>query len=154
MSDQEIKFVWNPKDLEIKTRSVELALEPLVVQVTTLLSTERSIKKKGKSKRAKVLVEAVETATTNFVENGKNIALENSEVKNEMLAAVDEVMKAGNVMSATAREFANDPFSSPKREDMVKAARSLLSAVTRLLTLADMIDVHLLLKILQKAEIC
>ena len=152
MSDKEIKFVWNPKELEIKTRTVELALEPLVVQVTTLLSAERKIKKKGKSKRAKVLVEAVERATTNFVENGKAIATENPEVENEMLAAVDEVMKAGNTMSATAREFANDPFSSVKREDIVRAARALLSSVTRLLTLADLLDVHKLLTTLQQAE--
>ena len=34
----------------------------------------------------------------------------------------------------------------------VRAARNLLSAVTRLLILADMIDVHLLLKKLQRVE--
>jgi hypothetical protein len=36
-----------------------------------------------------------------------------------------------------------------KREVMVSAARDLLSAVTRLLILADMVDVHLLLKYLR-----
>ena len=34
----------------------------------------------------------------------------------------------------------------------VRAARNLLSAVTRLLILADMIDVHLLLKKLRRVE--
>ena len=34
----------------------------------------------------------------------------------------------------------------------VRAARNLLSAVTRLLILADMIDVHLLLKKLRSVE--
>ena len=33
-----------------------------------------------------------------------------------------------------------------KRGAMVRAARALLSSVTRLLILADMVDVHLLLK--------
>ena len=52
-------------------------------------------------------------------------------------------------MSRAAREFAEDPCSSVKRGNMVRAARSLLSAVTRLLILADMVDVHRLLKSLQ-----
>ena len=30
---------WNPKHLDIKTRSVEKTLEPLVLQVTTLVSS-------------------------------------------------------------------------------------------------------------------
>ena len=49
-------------------------------------------------------------------------------------------------MSSTAREFAADPCSSVARGNMVRASRALLSAVTRLLILADMIDVHLLMK--------
>lgn len=52
-------------------------------------------------------------------------------------------------MSLAAREFADDPCSSLKRGNMVRAARNLLSAVTRLLILADMVDVHLLLKSLR-----
>jgi catenin alpha len=52
-------------------------------------------------------------------------------------------------MSMAAREFADDPCSSLKRGNMVRAARNLLSAVTRLLILADMVDVHLLLKSLR-----
>ena len=52
-------------------------------------------------------------------------------------------------MSAAAEEFADDPCSSLKRSNMVRAARNLLSAVTRLLILADMVDVYLLLKSLR-----
>lgn len=55
----------------------------------------------------------------------------------------------GDTMSRAAREFAEDPCSSVKRGNMVRAARNLLSAVTRLLILADMVDVHRLLKSLQ-----
>jgi catenin alpha len=69
-----------------------------------------------------------------------------------MLAAVDEVRTTGAAMSAAAREFAADPCSSVKRGNMVRASRALLSAVTRLLILADMIDVHLLLKKLRRVE--
>lgn len=52
-------------------------------------------------------------------------------------------------MRAASGEFANDPCSSVKRSAMVRAARALLSAVTRLLIIADMVDVHLLLKSLR-----
>lgn len=48
-------------------------------------------------------------------------------------------------MKSAAGEFADDPCSSVKRGNMVRAARALLSAVTRLLILADMADVYKLL---------
>jgi len=152
MSTNDLTLKWNPKNLEIKTRTVEKTLEPLVMQVTTLVSSKSPQKKKGKSKRAHVLVAAVEKATANFVERGEMIAMENPDIKVEMLAAVEEVKSTGAIMSSAAREFANDPCSSVKRGNMVRASRNLLSAVTRLLILADMIDVHLLLKKLRRVE--
>ena len=111
-----------------------------------------SKKKKGRSKRAHVLVAAVEKATGNFIERGEQIAYENPDIQQEMLSAVDEVRKTGETMSVASREFAEDPCSSLKRGNMVRAARNLLSAVTRLLILADMVDVHRLLKSLQVVE--
>ena len=56
-------------------------------------------------------------------------------------------------MGEASEEFATDPCSSMKRGAMVRAARALLSAVTRLLILADMVDVHLLLKSLRVVSI-
>lgn len=37
---------WDPKHLEIRTMSVEKTLEPLVLQVTTLVNTKGPSKKK------------------------------------------------------------------------------------------------------------
>ncbi|XP_070540848.1 catenin alpha-2-like isoform X2 [Ptychodera flava] len=148
-----LTFTWNPKDLEIRTYSVEKTLEPLVQQVTTLVNTKGpSKKKKGKSKRAHVLVAAVDKATQKFIEKGEEIAHENPEVKKEMLATVDEVRKTGENMRVASSEFADDPCSSAKRSNMVRAARALLSAVTRLLILADMVDVQLLIRNLKIVE--
>ena len=48
-------------------------------------------------------------------------------------------------MRIAAKEFADDPCSSAKRASMVRAARALLSSVTRLLCVADMADVYRLL---------
>lgn len=128
----------------------------------------------GKSKRASALVAAVEKATENFIERGEQIAYENPDITQEMLVAVDEVRKTGeclkfllnckilillqfkcipgSAMSIAAREFSEDPCSSLKRGNMVRASRNLLSAVTRLLILADMVDVHCLLKSLHVVE--
>jgi catenin alpha len=64
--------------------------------VTTLVNTKGpSKKKKGRSKRAHVLVAAVEKATENFIEKGELIAYENPDIKQEMLSAVEEVRKTG-----------------------------------------------------------
>lgn len=95
---------------------------------------------------------AVEKATENFIERGEQIANENPDIKQEMLTAVEEVRKTGEIMRTAAREFSEDPCSSLRRGNMVRAARNLLSAVTRLLVLADMVDVHLLLKSLHVVQ--
>lgn len=148
-----LNIKWDPKNLEIRTKSVEKTLEPLVTQVTTLVNQKGpSNKKKGRSKKGHVLAAAVQKATQNFVEKGEEIAQENPDVKDDMLAAVDEVRKTGEAMKVASEEFAADPCSSMKRGAMVRAARALLSAVTRLLILADMVDVHLLLKSLRVVE--
>lgn len=109
----------------------------------------KSPKKKGKSKRAHVLVAAVERATANFVERGNQVSIfktltkgisnyfctlkrselnlvsgfqiaqENPEIEQEMLSTVEEVVSTGEIMSTAAKEFAGDPCSSFKRGNMV-----------------------------------
>ncbi|ELK23720.1 Catenin alpha-1 [Myotis davidii] len=143
-----INFKWDPKSLEIRTLAVERLLEPLVTQVTTLVNTNSkgpSNKKRGRSKKAHVLAASVEQATENFLDKGDKIAKESQFLKEELVAAVEDVRKQGDLMKSAAGEFADDPCSSVKRGNMVRAARALLSAVTRLLILADMADVYKLL---------
>ena len=52
-------------------------------------------------------------------------------------------------MRTASREFADDPCASAKRSTMIRAARALLSAVTRLLCIADMADVYRLVATLK-----
>uniref|UniRef100_A0A673JUX3 Catenin alpha-1 n=1 Tax=Sinocyclocheilus rhinocerous TaxID=307959 RepID=A0A673JUX3_9TELE len=142
-----INFKWDPKSLEIRTLAVERLLEPLVTQVTTLVNSSNkgpSNKKKGRSKKAHVLAASVETATQNFLEKGEKIAKESQFLKDELTSAVEDVRKQESMKLASG-EFAEDPCSSVKRGNMVRAARALLSAVTHLLVLADMADVYQLL---------
>nr|XP_049696089.1 catenin alpha isoform X12 [Helicoverpa armigera] len=87
-----------------------------------------------------------------FIERGQTIAYENPEITQQMLTAVEEVRKAGAAMSLAAREFSEEPCASSVRGGMVRAARALLCAVTRLLILADCVDVHLLLNKLNTVE--
>lgn len=150
-----INFKWDPKSLEIRTLAVERLLEPLVTQVTTLVNSSNkgpSNKKKGRSKKAHVLAASVETATENFLEKGEKIAKESQFLKEELTAAVEDVRKQGDSMKQASGEFAEDPCSSVKRGNMVRAARALLSAVTHLLVLADMSDVYKLLLQLKLVE--
>ncbi|KAJ4944226.1 hypothetical protein JOQ06_012771 [Pogonophryne albipinna] len=150
-----ILLKWDPKSLEIRTLTVERLLEPLVTQVTTLVNTSSkgpSSKKKGRSKKAHVLAVSVEQATQNFLEKGEQIAKDSHDLKEELISAVEDVRKQGEAMRIASSEFADDPCSSVKRGTMVRAARALLSAVTRLLILADMADVMRLLAHLKIVE--
>ena len=77
-------------------------------QVTTLVNTKGpSQKKKGRSKKAQVLVAAVTKSVEHFIIKGEEIALENPEIKNEMLAAVEEVRKTGQWSNASTPALAN-----------------------------------------------
>ncbi|KAB0388918.1 hypothetical protein E2I00_010924 [Balaenoptera physalus] len=55
-------------------------------------------------------------------------------------------------MKSAAGEFVDGPSSSVKRGNLLRAARALFSAVTRLLILADMTDVYTLLVQLKVVE--
>ena len=140
------KMEWNMETLEIKTWGVEMALRPIIRSVTALVAArQKPRKKKGCSKKAAALVMAVEVATANFVEGGEIIAAENPDAKDDIITVVGDVRKHGLSLVFTSREFAADPCSSGKRTAMVRSAQDLLSAVTRLLILADMLDVHILM---------
>lgn len=66
-------------------------------------------------------------------------------VETEMITCVG-LCFSGNALKVSAERFTDDPCYLPKREAVVQAARALLAAVTRLLILADMIDVMCLLQ--------
>ncbi|KAG6937253.1 catenin alpha 3 [Chelydra serpentina] len=143
-----VTLIIDPQDLQIQTFTVEKLLEPLIIQITTLVNCPQipSNKKKGCSKRARVLLASVEKATWNLLDKGEKIAKEAIVFKEELNAALDDVRKESEALSVSAREFTNDPCYLPKRKAVVQAARFLLAAVTRLLILADMIDVAYLLQ--------
>lgn len=121
--------------------------------MTTLVNTSSpSHHPKGRSKRAVILVSAVEKATEALLARGGEIANEHPEHRVELDSVLADTRQAGLEMSQASRDFADDPCSSQKRAVMVRAARALLCAVTRLLVLADMVDASELLNALRSVE--
>ena len=140
------KLAWDLGTLEIRTWGVETALRPIIRNITSLVNTKtRRQRRKGCSKRSASLVMAVEVATSNFVEKGEIIARENAEARADIEAVVADIRVHGASLVEASRDFARDPCSSVRRGQVVRAAQELLAAVTRLLILADMLDVHLLI---------
>ncbi|XP_044028377.1 alpha-catulin [Siniperca chuatsi] len=133
--------------LEIKTRSVEQTLIPLVSQITTLINHKDKPKKSERTLAAIHRVgQAVSLAVGRFVAVGEAIATENQELKDEMGQACFEARRAGDAIAQLTDVGSALPSQSDgrvtvfsDRTGMVKAARLLLSSVTKVLVLADRI---------------
>lgn len=71
------------------------------MQVTTLVNCPQnpSSKKKGRSKRACVLLASVEKATWNLLDKGEKIAKEAIVLKEELHAALADVQKESKYMT-------------------------------------------------------
>jgi len=102
--------------------------------------------------------EAVRNAVCKFVTVGEQIAKENEDVAVEMQEACEEARKAGEVISrltsttAMAAAVVEDDGIPFEKTGMVRAARSLLSAVTRVLIIADSVVIKRLLLVVQKVR--
>ncbi|XP_030407480.1 alpha-catulin isoform X2 [Gopherus evgoodei] len=139
--------------LEIRTRSVEQTLVPLVSQITTLINHKDKPKRSDKTLQAIQRVgQAVNLAVGRFVTVGEAIANENRELKEEMSIACFEAKRAGETI-AQLTDVANldHPESDGRitiftdKTGVVKAARLLLSSVTKVLVLADRIVIKQIL---------
>ena len=80
-----------------------------------------------------------------FIDIGEHIAKDNPSHESELLDCIDEVELSGQNLSSRAEEFSLNPLKLSLRAEMVEAARSVLSSVTKLLLFADFIDVQNLL---------
>uniref|UniRef100_A0A8C3Q8F3 Alpha-catulin n=1 Tax=Geospiza parvula TaxID=87175 RepID=A0A8C3Q8F3_GEOPR len=133
--------------LEIRTRSVEQTLVPLVSQITTLINHKDKPKRSDKTLQAIQRVgQAVNLAVGRFVTVGEAIANENHELKEEMSVACIEARRAGETIAELTDVASLDHPESDShitiftdKTGVVKAARLLLSSVTKVLVLADRI---------------
>ncbi|XP_052573108.1 alpha-catulin isoform X3 [Peromyscus californicus insignis] len=131
--------------LEIRTRSVEQTLLPLVSQITTLINHKDNTKKSDKTLQAIQRVgQAVNLAVGRFVKVGEAIANENWDLKEEISIACIEAKQAGETIAALTdvarwNHLDSDGQSTilTDKSGVVQAARLLLSSVTKVLLLAD-----------------
>ena len=147
-----MEFQWDPRNIQIRTRGLQVSLEPVVVAVSDLLSQERNIKQKQRSRRSRKVIRAVEKAVETFLRAGTSIARENPGHSSALLEAVREVEVAGLDLSRQSAQFASCPLQLEVRAAMMEAARTLLSAVTKLVMLADHVDVMKIIETLADTE--
>ncbi|BFZ21985.1 hypothetical protein BsWGS_25024 [Bradybaena similaris] len=135
--------------LEIRTKSVEQTLVPLVTQITTLVNHKERTRLTDKQQRALERVGvAVSSAVDRFVSVGQSLAEENLDIKADMCLACHDARMAGSAIQRLTclRPHPDDITSSTAdKTAMVRAARQLLSAITKVLLLADRIVVKQLL---------
>uniref|UniRef100_A0A8C1QDA1 Catenin (cadherin-associated protein), alpha-like 1 n=1 Tax=Cyprinus carpio TaxID=7962 RepID=A0A8C1QDA1_CYPCA len=147
--------------LQIQTRSVEQTLIPLVSQITTLINHKDKLKKTEKTLRAVQRVgQAVSVAVGRFVAVGEAIAAENEDLKDEMGLACFEARRAGTAIAqltdvSSLEQCEGDGRSTvfSDRTGMVKAARMLLSSVTKVLVLADCIVIKQIISSRNKVRV-
>ncbi|XP_074653442.1 alpha-catulin-like isoform X2 [Tubulanus polymorphus] len=142
--------------LEIRTKSVEQTLVPLVTQITTLVNARDRPIKSEKTLKALVRVgQAVNLAISRFVTVGESIAEENVEIRNDMCDACKEARISGeNIQKLTDVKLdETGQVKGAEKTAMVRAARQLLSAITKVLLLADKVVVKQLLAAKDKVAV-
>ena len=71
-----------------------------------------------------------------------------------MWLACEEVRHAGDSLQQAANEYASNPLKKRRRDELQERAGGLLRAATRLLVLADMIDISKILKATSRVGVC
>uniref|UniRef100_A0A8R1E3C2 Alpha-catulin n=1 Tax=Caenorhabditis japonica TaxID=281687 RepID=A0A8R1E3C2_CAEJA len=143
---------FDARNLEIKTKSIEQTLIPLVTQITTLVNYKETYLMSGKPKseramRAALKIgSAVEAAIERFVCVGETIADENADIQPEMYDACTEARLAGASMANLSCGCNDDSNTVVDKAVLVRASRQLLSSVTRVLLLADRVLVKQVLR--------
>uniref|UniRef100_A0A915E636 Alpha-catulin n=1 Tax=Ditylenchus dipsaci TaxID=166011 RepID=A0A915E636_9BILA len=151
-------FTFDPRNLEIKTKSVEHTLLPLVTQISTLVNFKENIitgnrPKSERALRAALKIgNAVEAAVERFVVVGETISDENPDIQPEMYDACQEARVAGASIANLHSSMIDDEVGPSQstigidKSQLIKAARRLLSSVTRVLLLADRVLVKHILR--------
>ena len=128
-------------------------------QITTLVNHKDHGRRSDRAKKAIIEIgKVVAAAVERFVRVGEQIAVENEDVASEMREACEEAKNSGQAilnLTSSANDSNGEEFvKGADKNGMVRAARSLLSAVTRVLIIADSVVVKRLLKAVKKVKDC
>ncbi|XP_037915686.1 alpha-catulin isoform X3 [Hermetia illucens] len=149
----------NPLDYHEECRTLQLysvtSVQLSKIEISTLVQ-HRSERPHATSERTMRAIgrvgQSVNLAVERFVTVGETIADDNPEIKADMYEACKDARAAGSSIERLCEITATDPLGYPPpdgpladRSAMVRAARALLSSVTRVLLLADIVVVKQLL---------
>ena len=133
-------------------------IQPLTFQITTLVNHKASGRRSAKAQAAiQEVGRTLHNAVIRFGNVGEQIAQENEDVAVEMRAACAEAKQAGQTISELTKSVifndTDDGVKPTDKGDLVRSARSLLSAVTQVLVIADSVMVKRLLAAVKKVRI-
>lgn len=135
---------------------MEQTLMPLTSQITTLINHKNTRVKRSATSR-KVMQEIctkLKEAIFYFVKIGEDISANNPEFATDMGAACSEAKAAATMIGSLADLSAKreEDIASDDRVDIIRAARAVLAAVTRVLIITDMVVVKRLLNAARKVD--
>ncbi|BHF61576.1 Catenin alpha-1 [Sparganum proliferum] len=137
--------------IEIRTKSVEKILEPIILQLSSLVNPRKQLNRpKGLSKCGDEIIKWVKISIDEFVDQGKAILCECPHMAEDFTIVLKDIQDTGAQLSRAISILVAQPINEDLRKDVSRSARSLLSSVTRLLILADLVDVQRLQKCLQR----
>uniref|UniRef100_A0A0X3P197 Vinculin n=1 Tax=Schistocephalus solidus TaxID=70667 RepID=A0A0X3P197_SCHSO len=143
----------NSQSIKIRTKSVEKVLEPIILQLSELVNPQRQLNRpKGLSKSGDEILKLVKISIDEFVDRGKEILRECPKMADDFMIVLKDIQVTGDQLSEAISAFVAQPINEDLRKNVSRSARSLLSSVTRLLILADLVDVQRLQQCLQKLK--
>ncbi|EDV22694.1 uncharacterized protein TRIADDRAFT_28149 [Trichoplax adhaerens] len=106
----------------------------------------------GHSKEADDLIKLVHLAINELIEHGQIVANDNPKIADRVYQAYEELHDAGSCLLAATESFVHEPSSQIKRSALLKAVFNLYPILNKLLSIADMVDISNLVKMLHELE--
>uniref|UniRef100_A0A7M5V2L1 Uncharacterized protein n=1 Tax=Clytia hemisphaerica TaxID=252671 RepID=A0A7M5V2L1_9CNID len=130
---------WNIQDIEIRTRSVEKVLVPLIAQVGVLVNQGNNENYRDNvSEKVKTALPNLELSIFKFTSIGHEMGNANDNIRDDMVKSCDATNKACNTIVSMLNTDENNNATEPTNEKTLSdAAKILLSAITKILILAD-----------------
>ncbi|VDN99688.1 unnamed protein product [Rodentolepis nana] len=136
-------MVKNDNSEDIRTASVEKVLEPLVTQIALLISrTDSADRPKGLSQNKSTILDLIKQSIAELLRYAEDIVSGCPDVAGNFRVALSEVQNIGGHFHHSVSLFLDNPVDEETHAELLRASRSLLSSVTRILILADLVDVN------------
>ncbi|KAM3174925.1 hypothetical protein ACTXT7_009535 [Hymenolepis weldensis] len=136
-------MVENQNSEDIHTGSVEKVLEPLLTQIASLITRNDSEgRPKGLSQNKSIILDLIKNSIGDLLRRVEDITIECPDVVDNFRVALSEVQNIGRHFHHSVSLFLDNPVDEETHAELLRASRSLLSSATRILILADLVDVN------------